>query len=162
MIQRVGEEAFERVREVRLRALRDAPDAFASTYEREIAMAPDEWRGRLTRPNSATFVASLDGADVGLVTGLGLPELPGEAVLVGMWVAPEARGRGVSDALVGAVVEWARAGGHRVLRLDVADGNEHAIRLYARMGFEPTGTTSTLPPPREHVTEHERARDLTP
>lgn len=159
MVERVGEEAYERVREVRLRALRDAPDAFASTYEREIGMTPDQWRARF-RPDAVTFLGRRDGADVGIVSGIPHPEHSGDAALVAMWVAPEARGTGLGDALVAAVVDWARAGGHRRLRLDVADVNEHAIRLYARLGFVPTGAVSTMPPPREHLTEHEQARDL--
>jgi len=159
MIERVREEAYERVRELRLRALRDAPDAFLSTYEREIAMTPDQWRARLG-PGTVTFLGRREGADVGMVSGIPHPEHPGDAALVAMWVAPEARGAGLGGALVAAVVDWARAGGYRRVRLDVADANEPAIRLYARMGFAPTGSVTVMPPPREHVTEHEQAMIL--
>ena len=58
--------------------------------------------------------------------------------------------------LVDAVVAWARANGVRRLLLDVADHNAPAIVLYARMGFVRNGITSTMPPPRAHVTEHQR------
>ncbi len=77
-----------------------------------------------------------------------------------MWVAPEARGAGVGLALAQAVTEWARGAGFATLRLDVADANEPAVRLYARAGFAPTGAVGALPPPRAHITEHERALDL--
>jgi len=40
--------------------------------------------------------------------------------------------------------------------LDVADTNMAAIRLYARMGFVPSGVEGSLPPPREHIKEHQR------
>lgn len=50
--------------------------------------------------------------------------------------------------------------GHQAPRLDVRDTNEPAIRLYARMGFVPTGTVSAFRPPRAHVTEHERMLEL--
>jgi ribosomal protein S18 acetylase RimI-like enzyme len=66
----------------------------------------------------------------------------------------------VGDALLRAAVAHARDLGARRLLLDVGDHNAHAIALYARHGFEPTGRTGTLPPPREHVLEHERAREL--
>lgn len=73
-----------------------------------------------------------------------------------MWVAEAARGNGMSDKLVGFVVDWARKLGFVSLALDVADTNHSAIRLYARLGFEPTGACGHLPYPREHITEHER------
>jgi len=158
-VERPGPDAYERVRAVRLRALADSPDAFWTTLEQAEAMPAELWRERLAATDAATFVATLDGADVGLVVGG--PHHDGEgAGLYAMWVAPEARGAGVGDALVAAVVAWARQAGHRRLRLEVADANEPAIRLYSRAGFTPTGATSRMPPPREHLTEHERALDL--
>ena len=78
------------------------------------------------------------------------------AWLISMWVAPEVRGRGVGEALIAAVVEWARASGARRLLLDVGDHNRPAIALYARMGFEPNGRTGALPAPRSHIREHQR------
>lgn len=74
-----------------------------------------------------------------------------------MWVAPGYRGRGVGHALVAAVAAWARSAGHRRLRLEVADHNAQAVRLYERAGFIATGAHGRLPPPRDHITEHERA-----
>ncbi len=159
-IERIDPEAFERVRAVRLRALRDAPDAFWVTADEEAATTTVEWRDRLARPDAATFVASRDGVDVGLAVGERHHEHEGDAGLYAMWVAPEARGSGAAAALVEAVVEWARAAGYGSLRLDVGDANENAVRLYARMGFVPTGVVSALPAPRENVTEHERVLDL--
>jgi ribosomal protein S18 acetylase RimI-like enzyme len=159
-IERIRPEAFERVRAVRLRALRDAPDAFWVTADEEAATTAAEWRDRLARPDTATFVARRDGVDVGLVVGARHWEHEGEAGLYGMWVAPEARGSGASTALIHAVVDWARAAGYRTVRLEVADTNEPAVRLYSRLGFVPTGAVGTLPAPREHITEHERALDL--
>jgi len=162
LVQRLGADAWERARAVRLRALRDAPDAFWVTAEDEAETCEEEWRQRVSRPDAATFVSTRDGADVGLVVGARHHEHGGDAGLYSMWVAPEARGRGAGTALVRAVIDWARAAGYPLLRLDVADTNENAAALYARIGFQPTGTVGTLPPPREHITEHERALDLGP
>lgn len=36
------------------------------------------------------------------------------------------------------------------------DVKRAGIRLYVRKGFEPTGVTGTLPPPRVHILEHQR------
>jgi hypothetical protein len=44
---------WQALREIRLQALRDAPDAFASTYAREAAFGEDEWHRRATRDGSS-------------------------------------------------------------------------------------------------------------
>ena len=159
-IERMGPNGWERVREVRLCALRDAPDAFARTLPEEEAQPREFWQERLASPEAAIFIATLGEADVGIVGGAPFLEREGAARLGGMWVAPAARGRGVGDQLVDAVVEWARLFGYPRVVLDVGDTNAPAIRLYRRKGFQPTGRTGTLPEPRTHIREHERALEF--
>jgi GNAT superfamily N-acetyltransferase len=153
----MGPEGWARVRAVRLRALADAPDAFGTTLAEDEARPPASWRSRLEARDVATFVAVVEGRDVGLAVGA---PYDGVAGLFAMWVAPEARRRGVGGALVGAVVEWARGGGHPRVLLDVGVANPAALALYASAGFRPTGATSHLPPPRERVLELQMALDL--
>lgn len=93
----------------------------------------------------------------GIVVGGPLEDTAG---LFSLWVAPEARGQGLGAALVQAAIAWARGRGHDRLLLDVGDANRTAIALYAALGFEPTGRTGTLPPPRTHVREHQRVLAL--
>jgi ribosomal protein S18 acetylase RimI-like enzyme len=157
-IERLSPDDEDRLRSIRLAALRDAPDAFGSTLEETSARPAESWRQQLR--DLATFVAVMGGADAGIVRGVQLDEDPAVAILLSMWVAPTARGKGVGKALVDALVAWARADGFARLVLDVADDNQPAIALYARTGFEPTGETGTLPPPREHVLEHRRSLEL--
>ena len=73
-----------------------------------------------------------------------------------MWVAPEIRRTGVAAALVELVIEWARTNGVSRLLLDVADENAPAIALYDRKGFKLNGEVGALPPPRQHIREHQR------
>jgi GNAT superfamily N-acetyltransferase len=160
VIERVGPEDAERVMAIRLRALRDAPDAFWVTLEEEATGGAFRWRDTLELGDRAVFLAISGGANIGLALGAPHWDYPGDAVLAAMWVAPDARGTGVGEALIRAVTQWARDAGHRALRLDVSDTNEPAIRLYARMGFFPTGAVSAFRPPREHITEHEQKLDL--
>ncbi len=77
-----------------------------------------------------------------------------------MWVAPHARGQGIGAALIDAVIDWGKAAGYKRLILDISDSNDFAITLYTHKGFKPTGATGHLPPPREHILEHEMALDL--
>lgn len=139
-------------RAIRLQALRQAPLAFASTYEREIAFVEGIWRQRIN--DAAQFLAIDDGAVVGTATGFVDPDTPRTVILVAMFVSPSARGRGVGERLVRAVVEHARTDGADEVRLHVVETNQAAERLYARCGFVRTGATMPLPHHPE-LTEHE-------
>ena len=61
------------------------------------------------------------------------------ADLLSLWVAPFARGRGVSDALVTSVCDWAREMGAERVALHVVEGNDPASGLYLRHGFVDMG-----------------------
>jgi GNAT superfamily N-acetyltransferase len=141
----------ERLRAIRLRALRDAPDAFGATLEEAEARPPEDWDDQLEQ--LATFVATLDGCDMGLVRAVHHDHLRDAGCLISMWVEPEGRRQGIGSALVDAVVNWARTRGLKRLLLDVVERNTPAIALYARKGFVPSGAIGTLPPPRDHIRE---------
>ena len=53
----------------------------------------------------------------------------------GLAVAEGVRGQGIGSRLIEALAEVARERGHPAIRLDVAEGNDGAARLYARLGF---------------------------
>lgn len=127
-------------RALRLRSLATDPDAFGSALDRERAFTETDWRSRLR--GGRARLARLDGAYVGM-GGWFEPE-PGQACVVAMWTAPEARGRGVGSAvLVDLLADPALAG--REVWLWVADGNP-ARRLYERAGFESTGERTPIRP----------------
>ena len=157
-IKRLAADEGLRLRTIRLQALADAPDAFGSTYDEAAAWPLDSWTEQLQE--IATFVAVVDGEDIGLVRGARDDLQPNTAWLISMWVSPEVRGQGVGEALIDAVVEWAQVSGARRVLLDVGDHNQPAIALYARKGFEPNGTIGSLPKPRSHIREHQRELQL--
>jgi len=133
-IARLDGHEWEAFRDVRLAALEDAPAAFGSTLEIERGRAEAQWRARLE--GRTQFVAR-EGDRI--VATVGCRDEDGAVELVSMWVAPEARGSGVADGLVGAVLDVARERGHGTAVLWVADGNRAAERLYERHGFARTG-----------------------
>jgi GNAT superfamily N-acetyltransferase len=153
-IQRLSIDEARRLRHIRLRALADTPDAFGSTYAAVAAHPLAEWSKQLQE--IATFVAVHDGKDLGLVRCASDEHHHDTAWLISMWVTPEARGQGVGNALIDAVIECARSSGASRLLLDVGDHNQQAIALYARKGFQPNGQTGSLPAPRNHIREHQR------
>jgi GNAT superfamily N-acetyltransferase len=162
-VRRIRADEGLRRRAVRLRALANAPTAFGSTLEREEAFADAVWHERAAAGAAGvarvTYVAEDGDRWVGIATGLGdEPDAPG-ATLVGMFVEPAARGRGVGRTLVEAVADWARSVGATRLHLWVTSTNDAALGLYRRAGFAPTGKKKPL----DHtsaLTELEMSRAL--
>ena len=150
-IERLTASEGERLRAIRLQALREAPDAFGTTLEEAEALSSESWGNQLH--TIATFVVNASGHDVGLARGTPQDELHDAGYLISMWVAPEVRRRGIGSALVDAVIDWARTLELACLFLDVGANNAPATALYTSKGFIPTGKVGTLPPPREHVRE---------
>ena len=157
-IERLSAGNGPRLRAIRLRALADSPDAFATTFKEAAARPLESWDQQLDQ--IAAFVAIAAGSDVGLVRSTRHDTLEDIGYLISVWVAPEARGQGIGASLVAAVVRWAKTQGLQRLLLDVGETNTPAIALYTRMGFAPNGKTSTLPPPREHIREIQLEHEL--
>lgn len=143
-VRRILSDEWRTFRELRLRALQDAPDAFGSTYAQESANADEEWIrwvSQLAGVGGSFGVVAVEGDTrwIGLAVGAPHRDHPGQAGLFAMWVDPSARGTGVGTALVESVVGWARSAGFPVLRLQVTASNDAAIRLYERCGFTDEG-----------------------
>ncbi|MGW2084428.1 GNAT family N-acetyltransferase [Streptomyces sp. NPDC001880] len=64
---------------------------------------------------------------------------PQACQIQGVWVAPEHRGRGLSESGMAAVLRYALADVAPVVSLYVNDYNTPARRAYARVGFRETG-----------------------
>ncbi len=138
-VRRLRPEEWAAFREIRLRALADAPNAFGATHADEAALTDQEWQERSDRPDRAIFVA--DGPDglVGLALGGSAPGRDDAAAVYSMWVAPEARRRGLGTALIDAVKGWAVGAGYPALGLGVTTSNAPAIALYEHLGFTANG-----------------------
>jgi len=125
------------LRDLRLQALRDTPEAFGSTIERELARTTSDWQ-RWFSPG-VTLILEQGQVPRGLVAGALDAEDPAVAHLLAMWVHPELRGTGAAGLLVTSLLGWAAGRGARLVRLAVVDTNERARRLYSRHGFRLDG-----------------------
>ncbi|WP_030568897.1 GNAT family N-acetyltransferase [Streptomyces aureocirculatus] len=169
LIRPVRAEDWQKVRELRLLALKDpaAPVAFLETYENAAAKPDAYWQERTEGaavPSRAMrqFIAEGPGGDwAGSVTVL--IEEPGtqgalgterasvrQAHLVGVYVRPEFRGTGLTEALFAAAVDWARSSGDERagverVRLFVHEDNPRAEAFYRKFGFVPSGETVPVP-----------------
>jgi GNAT superfamily N-acetyltransferase len=136
-----------RLRELRLRALREAPDAFATTFDEARARPPSYWAEWARAPveEQVTVVAIDGGRWVGMASGWLLEDSPASAWLARLWVDPGARRAGLGSRLIEAVAEWARERGAITLELSVTANNVAAARLYASAAFVETGRRRPLP-----------------
>jgi GNAT superfamily N-acetyltransferase len=129
-------------REFRLRGLREHADAFTSSYEEENARPLADTEKRLSPAgDTVMWSAFVDGAMAG-VAGLNREtrlKNRHKATLVAMYVAPEYQGHGLGRALVGTVLDAARAEGVALVVLTVTAGNREATTLYEKCGFKSFG-----------------------
>ena len=123
---------WESHRDVRLEMLRDAPDSFWYTYADEAVYDEADWRERI---EGAWLVQARDADGVVGSAGLGSHWEPGRArtaSLFGLYVAPRARGRGVGEALVRAVLEEARHLGKAEVVLEVGARSAGSVTALLR------------------------------
>ena len=130
-------------RALRLRGLRECPSAFATSPEEDEALPVDTVESRLQQTANQVMIGAFAGEQLIGVSGL-LRErrrkLAHKAWVVGFYVAPEARRRGVGRQLLALTLEQAGAmPGLRQVNLGVNAGNVAARRLYESMGFAPFG-----------------------
>ncbi|HTU73411.1 MAG TPA: GNAT family N-acetyltransferase [Trebonia sp.] len=145
MVREATDEDWQAVRDARLAALREAPDAFASTAEDEAAYSEQDWRA-WTQVGGRGVLYLAGVAGVPEPAGIaGTLAVDGEAHLISMWVHPAGRGQKVGQELIEAAAGWARSRGFDTLYLWVTESNGPARQLYERCGFTLTGQRQPLP-----------------
>jgi ribosomal protein S18 acetylase RimI-like enzyme len=137
-VRRLKGDDVEAYRAIRLEGLENAPDDFASTLAQEQALSRGDFIHRL---ESGCALGAFEGdalvAIVGLVVATGEKERH-KGTLVGMYVRQSARGRGVGQALIAALLAVA-TGQVEQVNLAVAENNIAARKLYERCGFNAYG-----------------------
>lgn len=123
---------------VRLRGLREEPESFGSAYEESVDTPLEDVARRLkASPDSfvlGAFAPNLIGT-VGCHRKEGL-KLRHKAMIWGMYVTPEWRGRALGRALLSAAIARAReVAGLEQLLLQVGIANAGASALYRSLGF---------------------------
>ncbi len=140
-----------RLRAVRLRALQDAPAAFATSFETE-SRRPQRFWTRLARASDRAeqrlILVIDDGRQWTAMAASHWFDRPaGVAQLWGLWVQAPDRGSGVASRLVAEVASWVQVQGGAQLRLGVIERAAELEDFYRRLGFTRTGETKALPPP---------------
>lgn len=145
---RAGEGA--QLRELRLRGLRDAPEAFYATAEGDAARPMRDWEDLARGPGTVLIAGDWAG-----MAGIFIEDE--RAKVWGMWVAPEHRRAGAGRALVAAAVEWARVRAFETLSLQVLHAAPEARAFYEAVALQAEGELDMVvalhPAPRRLRTE---------
>ncbi|TAG47975.1 MAG: GNAT family N-acetyltransferase [Betaproteobacteria bacterium] len=133
-----------RYRDLMLEAYELAADAFTSTADERAAEPESYWIKRIADPTglSVAFGAFDGDALVGTVAleFSAKPKTKHKALIIGMYVKPEHRAKGLARALITAAITHAKSmQSIQSITLTVTEGNSSAIHLYQSVGFETYG-----------------------
>jgi GNAT superfamily N-acetyltransferase len=130
----LGPDQWERLRAIRIRALRENPEAFGADLNEVETRSKEDWIKDYAKEDY--LVASIDGVEVGM---LYIEVLKGDhgatCWIGGCWTDPAYRGKGVMRALFNFIDKnssaknWTRQG------LGVFTDNYTAIKAYEYLGF---------------------------
>jgi len=130
--------------ELRLNSLKNNPEAFGSTYEREVKFSLETVGERL-KPTQDKFVLGafdVSGSLFGKVTFVRENSLKTahKGNVYGMYVAPKMRGKGLGKSLLLELIRKARdCDSLERINLTVVSTNDSAKKLYMSVGFEVYG-----------------------
>lgn len=141
-IRMLAEEDAAAFRDIRLRALHDHPEAFAASFDEESSVPIEKIQDFLRTTTAEGFILGTfdDRQLAGIVSFFRnrRQKMRHKAHIGEMYVAPEARGRGIGRQLLAGVIARARSlDGLEEIVLAVTAGNERARLLYTSAGFEP-------------------------
>lgn len=127
---------------LRLRGLKEDPEAFGASYNDSVNMPLEDIRKRLAKTEDNFVLGAFNPKPCGM---LGFFRRQGERArhkgfIWGVYVAPEARGTGLARRLMNECVERAKTmDGLEELILTVSVTQDAAMKLYESMGFKEYG-----------------------
>ena len=146
---------FALVRDLRLRALRDAPAAFGTTLDEGLQQSNADWQSLAASmtgsARNAMFVARMGDEFVGSTYALvdRVEQLTGR--IGGMWVDSRYRRRGVGRLMIAEVRKWAADHAMNSLRLWVPEDGTTARAFYQSVGFSVTSRRQPFPGDQERA-----------
>ena len=124
----------DRLRALRLAALKDTPDAFGAKYEDEVNKPISEWEDRLKNTHWC-FVVS-EGVDVGLLAvDKAEKDRNSDCWLSSWWIKDEFRGSGIPKLMLTWLEQLCRENNWKKIGLGVWPENIRAIAAYKKLGF---------------------------
>lgn len=147
VLRRIRADDWARQRALRLEMLADTPVAYLESLEAAEAQPDRVWIARAAERVASTTSAQwvIDAGDRLAGTMGCVLDADGRVVVVGVYLSPAYRGRGLLERMLAEVAQWARDRGITTLMLEVARENDRAVAAYRKLGFVPTGHTHAHP-----------------
>jgi ribosomal protein S18 acetylase RimI-like enzyme len=135
----LSHEGWKQYRDLRLRALKEEPQAYSSTYEENVKHPDEFWMERLkdSEDGKQWLLFAKRGEElVGMAGGIFLDEKD-TVYVIAMYVAKEERGQGISKKLMEGLIEKVKENKLiRKLSLRVSTNQPEAQNLYKSFGFK--------------------------
>lgn len=124
----------DRLRDLRLAALKDTPDAFGAKYENEVEKPILDWQNRLKNTHWCFVVA--DGVDVGLLAvDRAEKDRNSDCWLSSWWIHQDHRGSGIPKLMLNWLEQLCIEKKWEKIGLGVWPDNLRAISAYKKLGF---------------------------
>lgn len=126
-IRQIFEDDWEIFKDIRLFALQSDPYVFGAKYVDEATQKDTWWRELLREENIAVFILFDQNNSVGM-TGIAADRndpTKQTAYLWGSWIHPDYRGKGLSQELYKARIEWAKK--HKIFKRIIVSHRESNI-----------------------------------
>ena len=124
----------DRLRALRLAALKDTPAAFGAKYDDEVNKPISEWSDRLK--NTAWCFVVADGVDIGLLAvDRSEKDRNSDCWLSSWWIKEEFRGKDIAQLMLDWVIKLSKENTWQVIGLGVWPENLRARSAYKKLGF---------------------------
>ncbi len=109
-IKQLTENDWREFSQIRLKALQSDPKVFGSNYKMESKMTEADWRKRFHPVDAAIFMIFENETPIGMTCVAVDRDDPTKktALFWGSWLAPQFRGKGLSELLYKARIDWAK------------------------------------------------------
>jgi RimJ/RimL family protein N-acetyltransferase len=138
-IRLLNKDDWSAFRSLRLTALSEHPEAFGSSFEEESNMSDEVFKTGFNNCNIFGAFETNQLIGCGGFFVLSQAKMSHRGVLFSMYCNLQNRNKGVADALVKAIISYAKS---RVIQMHatVVTTNQAALRLYEKNGFKIYGT----------------------
>jgi RimJ/RimL family protein N-acetyltransferase len=134
LIQPAAKSEAQRLRSLRLAALKDAPYAYGAKYEVDKDKPISFWQESLEISN--WFFVSVDEEDIGLI---GVEKAGADRIsdcwIFGWWIAEQYRGKGIVKLMLDEIDKFCLENNWLHQGLGVWPENQRAVAAYINLGF---------------------------
>ena len=136
------------LRDLRLAALQESPQAFGATFEEESRLSDADWRRLAKRwsddPDTCFMFCQHNDEYIGMAGIVIQKENPAVGVIYSVWLRPSHRGKLYAPKMLAKMETWARQKNIERLEGFVTEHNLPARAFYRKMGFCETNTRIKL------------------